>query len=93
MTTDRDITEHAREFARLSNSYAGPEVQLWVGNLCDTIDALRAEVARQSERCAHLAGELQALRNHVAHWNRAGIDGPALKRAEAALHEWETRNV
>lgn len=45
-------------------------------------------IAAERERCAHLAGELQALRNHVAHWQRAGIDTAALSRAESALREW-----
>lgn len=34
---------------------------------------------------AMLAGELQALRNHVAHWERGGIDAPAIARADDAL--------
>lgn len=45
------------------------------------------QVAAERERCAHLAGELQALRNHVAHWHRAGIDDAALTRADNALRE------
>lgn len=34
---------------------------------------------------AMLAGELQALRDHVAHWERGGIDVPAIARADDAL--------
>jgi hypothetical protein len=47
-----------------------------------------AAVAAERERRAHLAGELQSLRDHVAYWSRAGIDGDALARADAALREW-----
>lgn len=34
---------------------------------------------------ADALGELQALRNHVAHWCRSGIDDAALLRADEAL--------
>jgi hypothetical protein len=36
----------------------------------------------------NMAGELQRLRNHVSHWERVGIDGPALQMADAALCEY-----
>jgi hypothetical protein len=44
--------------------------------------------AQYRERLVHLSGEMQALRNHVEHWARAGIDAAPLARADDALREY-----
>jgi hypothetical protein len=54
----------------------------------EAVLAVSAARAEGSERRIHLAGELQALRNHVAHWRRSGIDAEALDRAASALLAW-----
>ena len=42
-------TKTAREFANSADRYTGAEVRVWVHDLCDNLDALRAE---HSEMCA-----------------------------------------
>ena len=36
-------TKTAREFANSADRYTGAEVRVWVHDLCDNLDALRAE--------------------------------------------------
>ena len=40
-----NLVNNAREFAESGDSYTGPEVRLWVYNLCDEIDRLYDEHA------------------------------------------------
>jgi hypothetical protein len=40
-----DIVASAKSFANVSYSYTGAEVRVWVHDLCDEIERLRAELA------------------------------------------------
>ena len=44
-------TKIAREFAEGGDRYTGAEVRVWVHDLCDNLDALRAALERIAGRC------------------------------------------
>lgn len=82
-----------RRISDIANGLNGwqPVLGQWTRDL-KLARAVEAAVhAAERERCVNLAGELQALRNHVAHWRRADIDAAALMRADDALREWAQR--
>ena len=67
------LIENARSFAEGGDSYTGPEVRLWVYNLCDEIERLRVEDASlttayaegRADQRADDAKAIEALANKV----------------------------
>jgi hypothetical protein len=59
-------------------------------DMLNSVGAMFAAVSKQvtAVNAAALAGELQALRNHVEHCKRPGIDDAALQRANAVLADF-----
>ncbi len=58
-------TKAAREFSEGGDRYTGAEVRLWVHNLCDEVDKLRAqlEVAKAACEAAVSKAQWQAVTN------------------------------
>jgi hypothetical protein len=69
---DEEVTTLARQFARSSYNYTGSEVNLWVCNLCDIIDALRAEVKKAAAERAALTAVVREHPNDDHDGNAPG---------------------
>lgn len=63
-------------------------------DMLNSIGAMFAAVSNQvaAVNAVALAGELQALRNHVEHCKRPGVDDAALQRADEALADYARSN-